>query len=166
MIVVVDEDVYLLSVFETYILAAGQTLRTFVTADQAFESLSVVEQQDIDLAVIDVMLAADGSARSAAGEPRFRRSMEQESTVGLDLLRQLATCNPAVFPARAALWTHYTQPDVVGKAEEAARSFEVPLWAREKGSPGAEVALLVLRHVAALRATIPRPNIPGSENNQ
>jgi CheY-like chemotaxis protein len=149
-IVVVDEDERLLVPQLLYVQAFGYVVATYRTADAAFDALRYARKDEVELVLIDVMLAADGSAKHRSGDMRFGRQSKQGGTVGLELLDQLVACNGDVFPERALLLSHATERGVVTAAQAAAAQHGVPFWNTEKELVAEAFAFRVDEYVRGL----------------
>ena len=111
MIFIVDEDIAQLRSFKTELEVRGYTVKPIRNADEAFDILVSFETDDVDLVLIDVMLAA-GCDESTS---RYNReNSDNFMKTGLLLLNDLILQNPDVFPAKAIIFTNSTNEALLG----------------------------------------------------
>jgi DNA-binding NarL/FixJ family response regulator len=118
MIYFVDEDFGVLAAYTAELGLRGYSVSNLATARDAFQALWNAPGSDIDLVIVDVMLAPGETVDS---------SNANYFTAGLDLLRSLSDQNPDVFPRRALLFTA-----AIGgtrrEATDCARELGVEIW--------------------------------------
>jgi hypothetical protein len=120
----VDED---LSAFGAW--TAELKLREFAVeclwnANEAFARLCDADPADVELVIIDVMLAVED-----VDDERYssERTYEYHET-GLCLLNDLVVQNPEVFPQRAVLLTNTVSDRIFKEAKKTSTKHKVPLW--------------------------------------
>ena len=123
MIYFVDEDELALGAYAAELRLRGYRVAFLRSAREAFRTLWNASRIEVELVVIDVMLApGDANDRRDTAE-----ATQGFTTTGLELVRDLADQNPDVFPARAVLFT-----SAVGDARRAASTcageLEIELW--------------------------------------
>lgn len=102
MIFLVDEDDEPYDASLTDLEMEGFEIKVLGDADEAYDCLSHVDEEQLELAVLDVRLAV--------GDPESSR-FDAERTddfklTGLELLKDLSSIRPELFPARAMLVTN------------------------------------------------------------
>ncbi len=118
MICVVDEDARMLGAYVAELELRGHTVELLRTASDAWQKLWRARPGTVELAIIDVMLAPGDRVSETDGDVL---------TTGLELLRDLSTQNPRVFPQRAVLFTG-SIGQTVRAATECAQELGVELW--------------------------------------
>lgn len=109
-IYLVDEDHFKLYSWILELEFRGMDVITISDADRAFATLSTAS--DIELAIIDVMLA------SADSDSQYRAERtDQGLTTGLVLLQDLCSIRPDIFPARALLLTAASTQAILGPVQ-------------------------------------------------
>jgi hypothetical protein len=122
MIYFVDEDVVQLEPFKIELEILGFEVCILQDADEAYEVLCV-PNEELELAIIDVMLAADFDIERS----RFdRESTRDFLETGLVLLEQLKAVNPENFPRRAMLFSTATNTDLVQAVTQVAATNNIP----------------------------------------
>jgi CheY-like chemotaxis protein len=144
-IVIVDRENSGHGVLTKYLGALGYEVQRVSTADAAFHRLKDCKFGRFALAIINVELDSDGSAKTVAGARRFVRG---RGTVGLDLLDALCSVNSVCFPLKASVILGANARGIV--AETIGRTSErgVPVW--RLGNAGAELARQVDQHIKGL----------------
>jgi len=110
MIFLIDEDETQVRPFKTELEIRGLKVISILSADAALHSLK--KRTDIDLAIIDVMLAADTNGDT---KDFSRENTKDFKTTGLRLLERLVELNPTVFPNRAVLFSMATTAEMVSE---------------------------------------------------
>lgn len=141
MIVVVDEQFYMAEPFWRELELCGYKVLGLETADAGYETLQVADPNDLELVIVDLMLACEPSGR-------FASQTDSYLDVGWLLLQELTAANPTVFPSRALLWTA-SRRDWTG-ALEAARCAGVSLLRKSSVTDPRNFANLVHTRVRAL----------------
>ncbi len=111
MIYFIDEDYRKLRALASELTTFhGFETKIIRDADSAFRELSDVNASDVDLVIIDVMLAvkADGKASRYS-----REDTDDFHQTGIALLDDLALVNPSVFPRKSVYFTHASSGDLV-----------------------------------------------------
>ena len=119
MIFFVDEDVSALGAWLLKLEQRGHSVIEFRNADTAFASLCSVRPEDVQLVIIDVMLAVSDPETTRFGAARTDAYLE----TGLCLLQDLCPQNPAVFPDRAVLLTNTSIAGTFDAAVETSNRF-------------------------------------------
>jgi hypothetical protein len=120
----VDEDYPALAAWIEELRLRQHFVVTIGSADEAFGLL--VGRTDIDLAIIDVMLAVEN-----VDEGRFSRERTDEYLqTGLCLLEDLAMQLPDIFPRRAVLLTNTINDETYRAAVQMSRKCKIPLWGK------------------------------------
>ncbi len=123
MIVIVDEDVIQLSAWAVELRCRGYEVDFIDTASAAYTRLSGVADDDIDLVLIDVMLADLTDPSSG----RYSRGDTSDySLTGVSLLDDLCDANEKVFPTHAAFLSMATSRPILEAVQNAARKHSVP----------------------------------------
>lgn len=132
MIYFVDEDYGKYESWIAELELRGFEVTPLRTADEALEVLWEVPAEDVELVIIDVMLAVDNGA-----DPRFSRALTDDNLEsGLRLLEYLAAQNKQVFPRRAVLLTNTINDSTLTAARKVSVEYRVALWdKREIMSP-------------------------------
>jgi len=132
MIYFVDED---FGAYESWIAELelrGFHVKSLRSADEAFAALWGIALEDVELVIVDVMLAVDD-----IDDPKFSVELTDgylES--GLRLLENLVQQNPNVFPQRAVLLTNTINDKTLGAAADVSKRYAIELWdKREIMSP-------------------------------
>ncbi len=116
-IFLVDEDKIQLEPFKVEFEYRGYEVVFIKDADDALRELSTVVPDDVDLVIIDVMLAANIDPKVS----KFSREATNDFLeTGLRLIERLSICNPKVFPRKAILFSNATDADLVNAIEEVA----------------------------------------------
>lgn len=132
MIYFVDEDY---SAYESWIAELelrGYGVMSLRSADEAFNTLYDASPDNVQLVIIDVMLAVDD-----VSDPRFAVALtDTYLEAGLRLLENLVEQKPAVFPHRAVLLTNTISEKTLTSARKVSTQFGIELWdKREMMSP-------------------------------
>jgi hypothetical protein len=120
----VDEDFSAFGAWFAELALRGFETESLWNADQALAVLSAIAPQEVELVLIDVMLAVEDPRTSRYGADTTDDYLE----TGLRLLEDLSTENPSVFPHRAVLLTNTTNHETEQAAKTTSRDLEVPLW--------------------------------------
>lgn len=128
MIYFVDEDYPAFESWMAELRFRDFEVKPIRSADVAFSRLWNASRDEIDLTIIDVMLAVED-----ADHPQFsaERSNNYHIT-GLLLLDDLVAQNPNVFPSRAVLLTNTISDSIAREAVKSANRYDVPLWDKRK----------------------------------
>jgi len=128
MIYFVDEDYGKYESWIAELELRGYTVTPLRTADEAFDILWNVSVADVQLVIIDVMLAVDNAA-----DPRFTKELTDDNLEsGLRLLEYLVEQNETVFPRRAVLLTNTINDSTLTAARKVSASYRVGLWDKRK----------------------------------
>ncbi len=115
-------------------------------ANQAFRKLCEIGPDEVELVIIDVMLAVEDVDDEQFS---FERTYEYRET-GLCLLDDLAVQNPEVFPRRAVLLTNTINEKTFREAKKTSKRHDVPLWEKSRISSPVKFGDLVLDQIGAL----------------
>lgn len=124
MIYFVDDKAHAVAPWLLDLEDRGYRVSTLKNADAAFVTLCDAAADDVELVIIDVMLAVADPKTSRFSRERTATYLE----TGLCLLEDLCPHNAQVFPDRAVLLTNTSNPTTFAAAEETSDRFEVPLW--------------------------------------
>jgi CheY-like chemotaxis protein len=117
----VDEDSYKYDAWLEELRFRGYEVVEFTNADDAFAHLVVAN--DVELAIIDVMLSA-----APQGSDRFTRERTDDYLeTGLALLNDLVQQRDGVFPARSVLLTNTINVSTFRSARECAVAHSIEL---------------------------------------
>jgi CheY-like chemotaxis protein len=124
MIFFIDEDSAAFRAWTSELRLRGLQVECLWNANEAFDRLYKIEQTEVQLVIIDVMLAVED-----VDDDRFslERTYEYLET-GLCLLDDLVEQNPAVFPDRAVLLTNTINEKILRAAVKKSTGHKVPLW--------------------------------------
>lgn len=121
MIYFVDEDWVKYDAWLEELDFRGFKVTTCSDADEAFMVLT--RAQDVELAVLDVMLSANPD-----GSERYTRDRTSDFlSTGLELLKDLVVQRPELFPGRAALLTNTVNPETRAAALRIASHYGIEL---------------------------------------
>jgi hypothetical protein len=101
---------------------------TLRNADEAFAALCRVSPDDVQLVLIDVMLAVVGPELTRFGAARTAKYLE----TGLCLLEDLCPQNGDVFPERAVFLTNTSDTPTLVMADAVCARLDVPLWKKSE----------------------------------
>lgn len=122
-IFIVDEDAIQLEPFKVELEIRGFKVEFILDADEAFKALSKVSNDQITLAIIDVMLAVNVKR----GLSKFDRIETNDFLkTGLILIEKLAELNPEIFPQKALFFSNATNQELVMSIEEEAEKYQIP----------------------------------------
>jgi len=111
MIYFIDEDYRKLRALASELTAFhGFETKIIRDADSAFRELSDIKECDVDLVIIDVMLAVNANGESSRYS---REDTDDFHKTGIVLLDDLVLVNPDVFPKKAVYFTHASSGDLV-----------------------------------------------------
>lgn len=115
-------------------------------ANQAFRKLCDIPCDEVDLVIIDVMLAVED-----VDDEQFslERTYEYRET-GLCLLDDLVEQNPKVFPHCAVLLTNTINEKTFRAAKKTSKQHDVPLWEKSRISSPVKFGDLVEAQIGAL----------------
>jgi hypothetical protein len=124
MIFFIDEDSAAFRAWTSELRLRGLQVECLWNANEAFDRLYKIEQAEVQLVIIDVMLAVED-----VDDDRFslERTYENLET-GRCLLDDLIDQNPAVFPDRAVLLTNTINEKILRAAVKKSSRHKVPLW--------------------------------------
>jgi hypothetical protein len=125
MIYFIDEDVGQMWDFRAELIARGHEVVHLSSADAAFAALASVPE--VELAIIDVMLAVDDYKSERFSRERTSDYLE----TGLVLLDELCDQNPPVFPRRAVLLTSTVRREVLLRAQRMADEHDIALLRKQ-----------------------------------
>jgi hypothetical protein len=117
----IDEDHAAYGAWIAELELRGLGVSVIHNATDAFRDLWNISPKEVDLVLIDVMLAPGERVETPA------RSPDDYLCEGLQLLRDLTQQNASVFPARAVLLTNAVGP-MLSEATRCGEEFGVPLW--------------------------------------
>jgi hypothetical protein len=123
-IYMVDEDLSAFGAWISELQLRKHTVKCLWNANEAFNCLCEIGPMDVQLVVIDVMLAVED-----VDDERFspeRTDGYQET--GLCLLDELVDQNPSVFPKHAVLLTNTVSERTLKEARKSSTRHQVPLW--------------------------------------
>jgi CheY-like chemotaxis protein len=147
-IFLVDEDMSAFTGWIADLEIRGYEVGALWDADEAYSALSEIAPEEVDLVVVDVMLAVspEGTAGLTA------EATEDYLLTGLRLVELLAAKNPAVFPARAVFLTNVVNEDRLTLLRSAAEDMKIELWRKHRISGAIEFGDLVVQRIESLRA--------------
>jgi hypothetical protein len=116
----VDEDATACAAWHAELRMRGLKVGILPDATTAFATLWDIAPTEVQLVLIDVMLAVGDAVETS---PYW----SELPTAGLRLLADLVQQNPEVFPAKALLFTNAVG-EVLDEAIACAERFGVPLW--------------------------------------
>lgn len=119
MIYFVDEDIRQLKPFRIELEMRGFKVITIANADDAYNILSKVD--DIDLVILDVMLAASTQENSRYDRESTNNFLE----TGITLLKELSKLNNKFFPKKVVLYSMASNRDIVSKIRKTAEEFGI-----------------------------------------
>jgi len=122
MIYFVDEDFRKLRALMSELVIRGYDVINIRDADAAYLELSNVNKEDVQLVIIDVMLAANSNQ---ALSRYSRKETDDYHKTGLLLLDDLADSNPRVFPRRAVYLSHASSDALLRKVSSSVRKHNV-----------------------------------------
>ncbi len=135
MIYFVDEDVRYLEAFVVELECRGHKVRVLDDADVGFKELTGAA--DIDIALIDIMLAVEQDPHKS----RYKiESEEEELTTGLAFLDDLVVQRPDVFPQKAAVLTCAREPWLVTRIKHVCGKHKIPLLNKDNFASSLEFA--------------------------
>lgn len=124
MIYFVDEDYRKLRALVSELKFSDFEATIIRDADSAFSELSEVEPEDVDLVIIDVMLAAKADENNSKYP---RDETDDYHKTGLLLLDDLSQVNPAVFPKKAVYLTHASNGELVSLILASAKKYGIKM---------------------------------------
>ncbi len=124
MIYFVDEDYRKLRVLVSELKINGFDAKIIRDADTAFAELSEVDKSNVDLVIIDVMLAAKVNGNTSKYS---REQTDDYHKTGLLLLDDLALANPSVFPKYAIYLTHASNDVLVKNISISANKYGIKM---------------------------------------
>ena len=128
MIYFVDEDHRKLRALVTELNFFGYKSKVINDADTAFDELSIVTSNEVDIVIIDVMLAV----KINGDKSRYSRDRTDDyHKTGLLLIDDLAISNSAVFPTKAIFFTHASSQSLLAQVDEKAKKHKT-LYLRKK----------------------------------
>lgn len=125
MIYFVDEEAFQMSPFATELRLRGYKVKFLKDADIALRVLENAE--DIELVIIDVMLAPDQEAESKFS----RNETEDFLQTGLLLLRYLIEFRGQEFGKKCLFFSMANQPNLVAEIKKVARMYSIPYCAKK-----------------------------------
>lgn len=123
-----DEDCAAYESWVAELELRGYQVTVLRSANDAWNLLWKTDVAQIELAIIDVMLAVEDTTDS-----RFSHQItDGYLEAGLRLLENLAEQNGSAFPRRAALLTNTLNEKTLGAAHRVSKQFEIPLWDKRR----------------------------------
>lgn len=111
MIYFIDEDYRKLRALASELTTFhGFKTKIIRDADSAFRELSDAHASDVELVIIDVMLAAKADGATSRYS---REATDDYHQTGIVLLDDLVMVNPSVFPTKSVYFTHASSGDLV-----------------------------------------------------
>ncbi len=124
MIYFIDEDYRKLRALVSELKFNNFNAKVIRDADTAYSELAEVKPDEVDIVIIDVMLAA----KANADESRYpREKTDDYHKTGLLLLDDLVRINPAVFPKYAIYLTHASNNELVKLISASAKKHSINL---------------------------------------
>jgi len=121
MIYFVDEDYRKLRSLSSELTFNGYQTEIIRDADTAYSQLCNVADNEVDLVIIDVMLAVKSN-----GSSRYSREQTEEyHKTGICLLEDLVLTNPSVFPRKAIFLSHASSAELVAEIKAAESKYGV-----------------------------------------
>jgi DNA-binding NarL/FixJ family response regulator len=146
MIYFIDEDYRKLRALVSELDIEGYDTKVIRDADNAFVELSGLSGEDVDLVIIDVMLAAKESCSKYT-----REETDDYHQTGLLLLDDLVQVNPRVFPKYAVYLTHATSADLVKVIITSAKKYGIKVLRKGNYDTGYDFAKDVKNIMKELR---------------
>jgi len=144
MIYFVDEDLIQLEAFKVELKILGYKVDSLSDADQAYHVLSKCSSNELDIAIIDVMLAADIDATKS----KYNRSRTDDYLqTGLRLLDDLCKINPNVFPKKAMLFSMASDTALLSDITATSEKYNVPFLDKNKYSDALEFGEIINDHI-------------------
>ncbi len=129
MIYIVDEDRRQLRAEKSELEFRGFEVEFLGDADIAFSTLISVKPKDVDLILIDVMLAANEDSMIS----RYSRSSSDNfMKTGLLLLKDLIQQNKKVFPSKAVLFTNTTSDSLLSEVRNVCTEYKIELISKRE----------------------------------
>jgi len=143
----VDEDARAFSAWMTELEMRGFDTKVLWNADEAFAHLERVTVADVDLVVVDVMLAVSESTQTRFTPERTDGYLE----TGLRLLEDLSVANPSVFPMCAVFLTNTASQSTLAETLRVGKVLNVPVWSKAQFVSPVEFGDSVAQRVAEIR---------------
>ncbi len=139
MIFFVDEDYHLYGPWIEKVEAREYVVKPLWNAAQAYHELCDEDPAQVELTIIDVMLAVGGMQDAEHEQLSYVRTQGHLET-GLRLLDDLVKVNPRVFPERAVLLTNAIGKDTLNAAQKTCSRYGIVLWPKSLfvGADGAQ----------------------------
>jgi len=146
MIFFIDEDSAAFRAWTSEMRMRKLEVECLWNANQAFRKLCEISPDEVELVIIDVMLAVEDVEDEQFS---FERTYEYRET-GLCLLDDLVVQNPEVFPRRAVLLTNTINEKTFREAKKTSKRHDVPLWEKSRISSPVKFGDLVRDQIGAL----------------
>ena len=128
MIYFVDEDEVQLEPFKMELEIRGYEVGNIMDADEAYSILTKC-QDDLQLAIIDVMLSADTDPNKS----RFNRARTKDYLeTGLRLVEDLIETRNDLFPEKALLFSMASDPNLLKSIESVSSKHNIPFYDKNK----------------------------------
>lgn len=137
MIYFVDEDVALTEAWRAAVALKGHEVSPIEWVEDAEEILLVAD--DIDLVVVDVMLAQRASTEAYAPHVVPGSGL----AVGLTLVERLIAARPDIFPGSVVLWTHVRNESILAQCRSKKNDWAVEFIRKRDYRSPAKFAALV-----------------------
>ncbi|MGB2712119.1 MAG: hypothetical protein WBC33_11465 [Conexibacter sp.] len=139
MIFFVDEDFHLYDPWIEKMRQKDYAVEPLWNANHAYRRLHAQPREDVELTIIDVMLAVGGMLDAEHEQFSYVRTQGYLET-GLRLLDDLVRANPRVYPKRAVLLTNAFGKETLTAAQETRDRYGIELWAKSSfvGEEGAQ----------------------------
>ena len=146
MIYFVDEDVIQLEPFKIELRIQGYEVENIINADEAFDVLSKTNN-DLRLAIIDVMLAADENP----GASKYDRAKTRDYLqTGLCLLKDLIEVRPDIFPKRALLFSMASDRKLITEIDKVSKDYKIPFLNKNDYTSAVDFGVIIDKHIRAL----------------
>ena len=124
MIYFIDEDVIQIKPFVLELELRGHDVEIISNADKAFIKFKDNDFADVELIIIDVMLAVEPNEHKSI----FTRIETDDFKItGIILLQRLKDQNPKIFPSKALFFTMATSPELLTTVKAACQKYSVKM---------------------------------------
>lgn len=124
MIYFIDEDFRKLRALVSELKFNDFEVKVIRDADTAYIELETVVMDEVDIVIIDVMLAAKVTKDSSKYS---RKDTDDYHKTGLLLLEDLVKVNPCIFPKHAIYFTHASNPELIKLISTSAKNHGIKL---------------------------------------
>jgi len=122
-IYIVDEDAIQLEPFKVELELRDYNVKFLKDADEAYNVLTELPDDEVTLAIIDVMLSVNVDSKVS----QFNRIETNDFLeTGLILTRKLSNKKPNIFPKKALLFSNATNPELVTSIRNNAEKYKIP----------------------------------------